>query len=200
MLFRSEGIHGVDDPEHADGDLGRWPGQDVLQGVRNRQRRCRRRIRNRCENQQGCYHLFHHALRESFPGWENIVSFSLLKAPALTFGKFLFGVINLEFFTLTRQKTWPFFAIQNFAAAMPFVLITTLFAALLIYCFYQQKHLAKTADKQIWLYLLFALVLPFALASLVSIFVPLIPACRRGSRSCASRPLRQRRSCSSGPW
>lgn len=114
------------------------------------------------------------ALRESFPGWENIVSFSLLKAPALTFGKFLFGVINLEFFTLTRQKTWPFFAIQNFSAAMPFVLITTLFAALLIYCFYQQKQLAKTTDKQIWLYLLFALILPFALASLVSIFVPLI--------------------------
>ena len=61
---------------------------------------------------------------------------------------------------------------------MPFVLITTLFAALLIYCFYQQKHLAKTADKQIWLYLLFALVLPFALASLVFIFVSLIQSKR----------------------
>ena len=30
----------------------------------------------------------------------------LAQAPALTFGKFLFGVINLEFFTLTHQKTW----------------------------------------------------------------------------------------------
>ena len=35
-------------------------------------------------------------LRQNFPHWEDIVSFSLWKAPALTVGKFLFGVVDLE--------------------------------------------------------------------------------------------------------
>lgn len=36
------------------------------------------------------------SLRTELPGWENVVSFSQLKAIPLTMGKFIFGVVNLE--------------------------------------------------------------------------------------------------------
>ncbi|MDO5561556.1 MAG: hypothetical protein Q4G02_02160 [bacterium] len=95
------------------------------------------------------------ALRASFPGWENVVSFSLWRAPTLTFGKFLFGVINLDI---------------NFS----FIAITLIFCALsLIILFSQRRQFWRQHRQKLSLWFYF-LILPFLLASLISIFVPVI--------------------------
>lgn len=113
------------------------------------------------------------ALRENFPGWENIVSFSLLKAPALTFGKFLFGVIDLEFISFSRLDTFPFLQLNNFASSWYFLLVILLLLFFLLPIILKRNFSGKSA-KPIWLFLIQALLLPFALASLVSLWIPLI--------------------------
>jgi hypothetical protein len=102
------------------------------------------------------------ALRATFPGWENIVSFSLLKAPVLTFGKFLFGVIDLELIT------------PNAKLAYPFIFTTGLFLVLVLGCLLEHsaKFYRQHQDKIVLC--LFTLILPFVLATLASIFVPVI--------------------------
>lgn len=96
------------------------------------------------------------ALRASFPGWENIVSFSLWRAPALTFGKFLFGVLDLEL-------------------NLSFMIITGFFVFLVLLLFFRSSTSTNRSQKflQFRLYF-FLLILPFLLASLVSLAVPVI--------------------------
>jgi hypothetical protein len=94
-------------------------------------------------------------LRQTFPGWEEVVSFSILRAPALTFGKFLFGVIDLE-------------------VTGVFLLITIVFVGLCLACLGKSGWLSKTANRSkiyLWFYFL---ILPFLLASIVSLVVPVI--------------------------
>lgn len=94
------------------------------------------------------------ALRSSFPGWENIVSFSQIKAPALSFGKFLYGIIDLE-------------------VNLIFASLTTIFFAFILYFLWhsRQRFLQEKSKFNTFFYLIF---LPFILASIVSIFVPVI--------------------------
>lgn len=113
------------------------------------------------------------ALRTSFPGWENIVSFSLLKAPALTAGKFLFGIIDLEFISFSRLNSFPFLQLNNFAASWHFLLALLLLLFFLLPIIFSRDFVHQQT-KPIWLFLSQALLLPFALASLVSIWIPLI--------------------------
>lgn len=112
-------------------------------------------------------------LRENFPGWENIVSFSLLKAPALTFGKFLFGVVDLEFISFSRLNAFPFLQLNNFTASWYFLLVILLLLFFTIPIIFS-RDFSDQKTKPIWFMLIQALLLPFALASLVSLWVPLI--------------------------
>ncbi len=95
------------------------------------------------------------ALRQNFPGWENIVSFSLLKAPILTFGKFLFGVLDLS---------------VNFS----YIFITCLFCFFILFILFRQKQAFWRQHWRQFIPYFYFLVLPFLLASLVSLFVPVI--------------------------
>ncbi len=94
-------------------------------------------------------------LRANFPGWENIVSFSFLQAPALTFGKFIFGVLNLEI---------------NFS----YLLITGLFCFLVLTLIFSQTKKFWQQNKPKFVLYFFFLIVPFVLASLVSLFIPVI--------------------------
>lgn len=92
-------------------------------------------------------------LRKIFPGWEEVVGFSTWKAPVLTLGKFLFGIVDLELIYI-----WP---------TLAFLLLLGL--------------ILKQKKKSFWLknqpkLVLFAcaLFLPFILAWLVSFFIPII--------------------------
>lgn len=95
------------------------------------------------------------ALRSSFPGWENIVSFSFLQAPVLTFGKFIFGVLNLE---------------VNFS----YLLVTGLFCFLVLALIFSQPKKFLQQNKPTLILYFFFLFVPFILASLVSFFIPVI--------------------------
>ncbi len=95
------------------------------------------------------------ALRSNFPGWESIVSFGLLRAPVLTFGKFLFGVLDIEVNSI-------------------FIFITSLFVFLVLLILFSRKTKFFTDNRRqltLWLYFL---ILPFVLATLTSFFVPVI--------------------------
>lgn len=94
-------------------------------------------------------------LRANFPGWENIVSFSFLQAPVLTFGKFLFGVLDLEI---------------NFS----YLLITGLFCFLVLAIIFTQAKKFWQQNKSLLVLYFFFLIVPFVLASLISLFVPVI--------------------------
>lgn len=95
------------------------------------------------------------ALRLNFPGWENVVSFSTFRAPALTFGKFLFGVLDLE-------------------VNLPYLILTAIFLLLVgLILFSHSRQFWRQNQKKIWLWCHF-LITPFLLATLVSLFVPVI--------------------------
>ena len=100
--------------------------------------------------------------RANYPGWEQVVSYDQIKSLALTFGKFLFGVIDLEL-------------------SLPFLALTVLILGCIGYLKWQyfpkffsdlkKRKLAKLRPKLLVLIWLF---LPLALAWIVSWWIPVI--------------------------
>jgi mannosyltransferase len=99
-------------------------------------------------------------LRKELPGWDKVVSFTQLKAISLIVGKFLFGVLDLEF-------SAAFFLIG---------VLLTIVGAFVLWHFLQKEKLTKVWAKFggviIWL------VVPVLTAWLVSFFVPVLQAKR----------------------
>lgn len=96
------------------------------------------------------------SLRTQLPGWEKVVSFDQFKSLALTVGKFLFGVFDLDF-------------------SLAFLAAFGVFVALVLWVGWQmwtKKELQKNTQK--WLPLLCWLLLPVGLAWLVSFVVPVL--------------------------
>lgn len=94
-------------------------------------------------------------LRTTFPDWENIVSYDLWRSLSLTFGKFFFGVLDLEL-------------------SVAFLVLVGLLIVLLLAVIMNKKTRFWRQNKDrllLWLYLM---VIPFVLAAVVSIFVPII--------------------------
>jgi uncharacterized membrane protein len=92
------------------------------------------------------------ALQKSLPGWESVVAIPQLKSLPLTFGKFIFGVLNLEF-------------------SAPFLLITTTLLAGVAWVIW--KNRAGLYNKeQVALYCWF--LIPLITAWLVSFFIPIL--------------------------
>ncbi|MBQ6449777.1 glycosyltransferase family 39 protein [bacterium] len=93
-------------------------------------------------------------LRLTFPGWENIVSFTFVRSSLLTVAKFIYGVLDVE---------------VNFF----FVAGTLLIVVLMCMAIFTQFHLL-VKQKRIWFQLTIILILPFLAASLISLFVPVV--------------------------
>ena len=95
------------------------------------------------------------ALRISFPGWENIVSFGPIRSVALTLGKFIFGWRDLSYS--------PFF-----------IILAILLVILAGFLLWQKARLLYQDKKTQSGVLLLSFVGPFVLAWLISFFVPII--------------------------
>lgn len=98
-------------------------------------------------------------LRTTLPGWENVVSISQLKGPLLVAGKFIFGVLDLEFNTF-------FIAISVFLIG---ILLTLIFFSII----HLKKSPSQKTLKNSSLFILWTL-LPLLLAWIVSFWVPVI--------------------------
>lgn len=94
-------------------------------------------------------------LRESLPGWENVVSLSQLKAIPLTLGKFYFGIINLNFNAL-------------------FLIISCIVGALALSLAHNFFLRAKSPQKKNFVLIVLLFFLTFFTAWVVSFFVPVI--------------------------
>lgn len=94
-------------------------------------------------------------VRKSLPGWESVVSLPQLKALPLTFGKFVYGVVNLEF---------------NASYLFPTLLILLLFSVLLANNYWQDREgtLKFIKTFSIWL------ILPLLISWIISFYVPVI--------------------------
>ncbi len=95
------------------------------------------------------------SLRQNLPGWQEVVSFNQVKSILLIFGKFIFGILDLQVNAV-------------------FLIVTGVIAATilgLIFYIYKQK-----SKSQFRTFLLFVawLVVPIFLAWVVSFFVPLL--------------------------
>ena len=96
------------------------------------------------------------SIRKQLPGWENVVSISQLKSPALVVGKFFYGVINID--------------LNEFFIGS-FLLIISLFFYLI---YLNIKTLKKQKSLHVLKLLLFWLLIPLCSAWLVSFYVPVI--------------------------
>ncbi|MEA2056636.1 MAG: hypothetical protein U9O78_02915, partial [Patescibacteria group bacterium] len=97
------------------------------------------------------------ALRQTIPGWEEVVSLTQVKALPLTVGKFVFGISNLEF---------------NHFYLVPTGLLTLLLLGLSGYLFYQLKK-GKMKIKPIIITTTW-FVVPLITSWLVSFLVPVV--------------------------
>ena len=94
-------------------------------------------------------------LRQTFPGWENIVSFSWWRAPTLTVGKFLYGVVDLEL------DGWY----------IGWTLLWLVLVAVVVVS-HSRRFYKQNRDR--WSLLVYMMIVPFVLASVVSWWVPVI--------------------------
>lgn len=94
----------------------------------------------------------------SLPGWKNVVGVSQFKVLALTWGKFIFGVLDIE------PNLW--FVLSSFLILLP--LIYLLLNAI------KPKIQSKSSLEQTLFLLLTWTVLPLLLAWLVSFFIPIL--------------------------
>ena len=99
------------------------------------------------------------ALRASLPGWEAVVSTPQLKAIPLVFGKFLFGVVDLEF-------------------SLYFVVVTALALGCLGWCSFKLLRQTTHTSRKQALFLLIALLVPVVAGWVVSFAVPVVQAKR----------------------
>jgi uncharacterized membrane protein len=96
------------------------------------------------------------SVQQELPGWENVVSISQLKSPALVVGKFVYGVVNIEL-------NWFFISSFIFLISLIFYLVRSDLKK------FKQKQRERTLKLLIsWL------IIPSASAWLVSFFVPII--------------------------
>ncbi len=97
-------------------------------------------------------------LRTTLPGWEKVVSYDQFKSLALTLGKFIYGVLDLDF---------------NIWYVMSFAAVALTLGSCAVY--YRKKHKGNFAKNQnLYAVLLCWLVLPILLAWVVSFVVPLL--------------------------
>ncbi len=96
------------------------------------------------------------SVRNKLPGWEQVVSITQLKSPALVGGKFIYGVMNIE--------PTPFFIISSF-----WLLLTM---GYLLYL--NLNNLQKNKAQKKLVLILAWLILPLLSAWLVSFWVPVV--------------------------
>jgi hypothetical protein len=93
------------------------------------------------------------------PGWERVVSLPQLQAPALTWGKFVFGKMNLEI-------SWQFVGLS--------LVIFSLALYLLINLQQNKSSVENKAWFSNWLLITLGCCLPFLLAWLISFWIPVV--------------------------
>jgi uncharacterized membrane protein len=97
--------------------------------------------------------------RQIMPGWERVVSLPQLQAPALTWGKFVFGIMNLEI-------SWQFVGLSLLIFGLALYLLINL-----------QQNKSSVENKtwfNNWLLVTLGGCLPFLLAWLISFWIPVV--------------------------
>lgn len=95
-------------------------------------------------------------VRQELPGWDQVVSISQLKSPALVVGKFLYGVMNIE--------PTPFFIVSFSIFVIGFAYLISQHSSLLK----KKQQLKKLILILLWL------ILPLLAAWIVSFWIPVI--------------------------